>query len=118
MYENLHKNVNENMFSFTFLCNFHELLLSLEQEICYSFTLLISFIVFNPFKMAVQFFETAFNFQILMAQMIFSQIQWALAPTSEGRNIPEMKRELTWKGFILCAGMHIIPIAVFITESD
>ena len=50
--------------------------------------------------------------------MIFSQIQGVLAPTSEGRNIPEMKPELTWRGIIVCAGMHIIPIAVFITESD
>ena len=26
MHENLHKNVNENMFSFTFLCDLHEFL--------------------------------------------------------------------------------------------
>ena len=29
MHENLHKNVNENMLSFTFLCNFSEFLLQL-----------------------------------------------------------------------------------------
>ena len=27
----------------------------LKQQICYSFTLLVSYLVFNPFKMAVQF---------------------------------------------------------------
>ena len=56
MHENLHKNVNENMFSFTFYAIFHEFLKwAIKQQICYSFTLLISYIVFNPFKMANQF---------------------------------------------------------------
>ena len=49
MHENLHKNVNENTFSH-FYAIFHEFL---KQQICYSFTLLISCMVFNPFKMAV-----------------------------------------------------------------
>ena len=52
MQENLHKNENENMFSFTFLCKFSEFL----GWGIYSFTLHISYMVFNPFKMAVQFF--------------------------------------------------------------
>ena len=58
MHENLHKNVNENMFSYTFLCNFSWIFMLgnfKKQQKCYSFTLLISFMVFNPFKMAVQF---------------------------------------------------------------
>ena len=44
MHENLHKNVNENMFSFTFLCNFFINFYEkqLKDQICYSFTLLIS----------------------------------------------------------------------------
>ena len=29
----------------------------LKQQICYSFTLLISYMVLNPFKMAVQFYS-------------------------------------------------------------
>ena len=49
---------------------------------CYTFTLLISYMVFNPFKIAVQFFKTASNFPILMAQMIFSQIQQVPGPDS------------------------------------
>ena len=31
----------------------------LKQQICYSFMLLISFMVFNPFKIAIQFFKSA-----------------------------------------------------------
>ena len=50
MHENLRKNVNENMFSFTFLCKF---LWVFMKGIWYSFTLLISYMVLNPFKMAV-----------------------------------------------------------------
>ena len=34
----------------------------LKQQICYSFTLLISYMVYNPFKMVVHFFHTASNF--------------------------------------------------------
>ena len=41
MHENLHKNVNENMISFTFL---YKLSWVLKQQICYSFTRLISYI--------------------------------------------------------------------------
>ena len=53
MHENVHKNVRENMFLFTFLCKFSWVFM---MGICYSFTLLISYMVFNLFKMAVQFF--------------------------------------------------------------
>ena len=58
MHENLHKNVNENMFSFTFLCKIFMSFYDgqLKQQIFYSFTLLISHMVFNPFQMTVQFF--------------------------------------------------------------
>ena len=43
IHENLHKNLNENMFSFTFLCIFHEFdECQSKQQICYSFILLIS----------------------------------------------------------------------------
>ena len=46
MHENLHKNVNENTFSFTFYANFHEFYGGqLEQQISYSFALLISYMV-------------------------------------------------------------------------
>ena len=42
IHENLHKNVNENMFSFTFYANFREFHEGqLKQQICYSFILLI-----------------------------------------------------------------------------
>ena len=34
----------------------------LKQQICYSFTLLISYMVFNPLKMAVQFFWALSSF--------------------------------------------------------
>ena len=33
-----------------------------KQQICDSFTLLISYMLFNPFKMVVQLFKTASNF--------------------------------------------------------
>ena len=42
LYKNLHKNVNKNMFSCTFYANFHEFYEGqLKQQICYSFILLI-----------------------------------------------------------------------------
>ena len=56
MHENLHKTVNENMSCFVFIHIFMQIFMSFHEGICYSFTLLISYMVFNPFKMAVQFF--------------------------------------------------------------
>ena len=47
MHENLHKNVNENMFSFTFLCKFPQVFM---KGICYSLTLLISYMVLIHLK--------------------------------------------------------------------
>ena len=54
----MHVNVNENMF---FIHIFMQIFMSfydgqLKQQIYYSFTLLISYMVFNTFKMVVQFF--------------------------------------------------------------
>ena len=56
--ENLHKNVNENMFSFTFICKFSLVFYEgqLKKQICYSYILLISYMSLNQFKMVVQFF--------------------------------------------------------------
>ena len=56
MHENLHKNVNDfiHIFKQIFMHEFNEV--QLKQQICYSVTLLISYMVFNLFKMAVQFF--------------------------------------------------------------
>ena len=51
MFENLHKNVNENMQIFTSYPDG-----PLSKQICYSLTLLIAFLVYNPFKMVVQLF--------------------------------------------------------------
>ena len=42
MHENLHKNVNENSHFYTDLLGFYEW--QLKEQICYSFTLLISYI--------------------------------------------------------------------------
>ena len=53
VHENLYKSVNENMFSFTFLYKFSW---QLKQLLCYSISLLISYMLFNAFKMAVQLF--------------------------------------------------------------
>ena len=55
-----------------------------------NFTLLVSYMVFNPFEMAVQFFKTAWKFPILMAQIIFPQIQQAPGPDSRkvGKSLP------------------------------
>ena len=72
MHENLHKNVNENMFSFKFYANFHEFYEGqLKQQICYSFIL--------PFKMAVQYQFFA-NFD---GPNVFFLNQQAPVPTSE-----------------------------------
>ena len=50
----------------------------LKQQICYSFTLLISYTVFNPFKMASIFFRQIIpNFD---GPNVFSQIQQAPGP--------------------------------------
>ena len=82
MYENLHQNVNENMFSFPFLMqvfmSFYDG--QLKQKICYSSTLLISFMLFNPFQMAVQFFKTVSNFPKFGGPNNFSKIQQAPGP--------------------------------------
>ena len=59
IHENLHKNVNENMWKHFFIHIFMHTFISI-YDICYSFTLLISYNMgFNPFKMAVQFFWIA-----------------------------------------------------------
>ena len=47
------------------------------MDIWCNLTLLVSYMVFNPFKMAVEFFKTASKFPILMAHVfihIFVQI--------------------------------------------
>ena len=70
MHENLHKIVNENMFSFTFYAMFHSFIGGqLKQQICYSITLLTSYMALNPFKIVAV--------QNLMVQMLFPQIQQA-----------------------------------------
>ena len=53
MNENLYKNVNENMFSFTFLFKISTSFSDgpLKQQICYSFTLQISYMFYNPFEL-------------------------------------------------------------------
>ena len=53
VHENLHKNVNENMFHSHFCSTFHELLIKgYMLQLCTA-----NFLYgFNPFKMAVQFF--------------------------------------------------------------
>ena len=53
MHENLHKNVFIHIFMQFFMSFYGG---QLKHQICYSFTLLISYMVFNPFKMAIQFF--------------------------------------------------------------
>ena len=56
--EKLHKSVNENMFSFTFLCKFSFFFDGqLKEHICYSFTLLMSYIAFNPFHVFIHKFS-------------------------------------------------------------
>ena len=47
MHENLHKNVNENMFSFNFFVQIFGVFM---KGICYSFTLLISYMVLIHLK--------------------------------------------------------------------
>ena len=70
IHENLHKNVNENMFSFTFLCKFSWVLWKAIKA-TNMFQLYTT--NFNLLKMAVQYQF----FPILMVQMFFSQIQQA-----------------------------------------
>ena len=63
MHENVHKNVNENMFSFTFYAHFHEFLRrAIKATNALLCQFLINIMLFNPFKMAVP---------ILMIQMLF-----------------------------------------------
>ena len=52
MHENLHKNMIHIFMQF-FMSFYGG---QLKQQICYSFILLISYMVYNQFKMAVQFF--------------------------------------------------------------
>ena len=81
IHENLHKNVNENMFSFTFYANFHEFN---EGSIKAKNLLQLYTANFDQLKMAGQYRF----FQILMVQMFFSQIQQAAGPDQNGRKIP------------------------------
>ena len=54
-----------------------------KQQTCYSFTLLISYVVFNPFQMAVQFIWTASNNPNFdCPNAFFHQFNRPLAPTS------------------------------------
>ena len=79
MHEHVHKNVNENMFSFTFLCIFSQVFVRYA-----TFALLISYMVFNPFKMAVQFFWTASSFPNFDGpNAFFPKFNRPLAPTSK-----------------------------------
>ena len=56
----------------------------LKQQTCYSFILLISFMVFNPFEMAVQIFKTASSLPNFDGpNAFFPQIQQDPGPTSE-----------------------------------
>ena len=75
-HENLHKNVNENMFSFTFLCKFSWALWTWWVAIKATNMLQLYTASFNLLKMAVQYQF----FPILMVQMLFPQIQQALGP--------------------------------------
>ena len=54
----------------------------LKQQTCYSFTLLISLMVLIQFKWQSSSFRLHQIFSILMVQMLFSQINRHLAPTS------------------------------------
>ena len=76
MHEKLHKNVNENMFSFTFLCfhsHFYAIFMSFyggQLKQLYTANFLY---VFNPFKMVVQFQFSQFD----GSNAFFPQIQQA-----------------------------------------
>ena len=56
MHEILHKNAIEKVLSLHFYASLYDGSWAIEQ-ICYSFTLLISYMFVNPFKMAVWFFR-------------------------------------------------------------
>ena len=61
----------------------------LKQQIKYRFTQLISYMAFNPFKMAVQFIKTASSFPNFDCQNAFSPNSkgpWSLL--LRGRKIP------------------------------
>ena len=81
MYENLHRNVNENMFSFTFLCKFSQVF---PKQICYSFTLLVSNMIYNP------------GFPNSYGLNAFSQIQQAPGP-----NFRKVGKSLQCSPFIM-----------------
>ena len=83
MHENLHKNVNENVFSFTFFMKFFMSFYKVQfkQQICYSFILLIFYMVFIiHFEWRPSSFRLHKVFPILMVQMLFLQIQQATDP--------------------------------------
>ena len=71
MHEIVRKNVNESIHIFMqIFTSFYEG--QLKQQIFYSFIQLIFYMVFNPFKMAVQFIKAASNFPTFA---FLSQIQ-------------------------------------------
>ena len=79
MFENLHKNVNENMFSFTFFMQIFTSFSNgpLNQKICYSFTLLISYIHLKWWPSSFRLHQI---FPILMVLCFFSQMQQVPGP--------------------------------------
>ena len=86
MHENFHNNLNENIFSFTFLCNFFLIFYGgqLKQQICYSFTLIISYMVFNSGPVLV--------FPIWWSKCFISSNSTGPWPRLQrGRNIPGMR---------------------------
>ena len=88
MHENLHEHVNENRFSFTFLCNFHEFL-------CWAIKatnmlqLYTARYGFNQFRMAFQFFSAS-DFPKFGPNAFFPTNSTGPWPRlQKGRKIPE-----------------------------
>ena len=80
MHENLRQNVNEHMFSSHFYANFQEFYHVYKVQL----KQLISYMIFNPFKIAVQLFLTASSFPNFDDPNAFPQIQQA--PGSDFRS--------------------------------
>ena len=77
----------------------------LKQQICYSFTLLISYMVFNPFEMAAQLFLDFIKFsQFWWSKCFFlSQIQQAPGP-----DFRKVGKSLSCSHYLLCIWSFLI----------
>ena len=94
MHENMHINVNKNMFSFTFLNKFSWVIMTGNWS--NKNILQLYFHVFSHLKSRSSSYTLQHVYSTLMVQMPFSQIQQAPGP--DFRKVGKFLKRALWKG--------------------